>query len=382
MPRRRGRGEGSITQRADGRWMGRVDMGRGPDGRRQRKTVYGATREDVAKKLNIQLGRASTGELLTTGTPTLKSWLNDWFKTHQDDWRPATQRAYRVAIDQWIVPTLGPLRLEQVKPATVQKWINQATADGGRPRTLLAHCVLRSALAWAMTQRVLTYNAAALCKVPRPTPKVVTPLTADQGRQLLEAAGGHRLGAMVIVTLTMGLRIGEASGLSWAAVDLDTRTLRIEQQLQALGKDSGLTLAPLKTRNSRRTLALPALAVKALKGHRKAQLAERLRAGADWKNDHDLVFTTAKGHPVHPSHLRKVLAALLTAAGLPQVRYHALRHTAATLLLLDGTPLFDVSRVLGHSEISTTSDIYGHLVPEMTAGAAARMDTLLKARKA
>jgi integrase len=209
--KRRGRGEGSIVRRMDGRWMGRVDLGRGSTGQRQRKTVYGATREDVAKKLNLQLGRSTSGELLTTSTPTLKSWLDEWFRTHQDDWRPATQRAYRVAIDHWIVPTLGALRLEQVKPIAVQKWINQATADGGRPRTLLAHCVLRSALTWGMTQRILTYNAAALCKVPRPIPKPVTPLTADEGRQLLEAAGAHRLGAMVIVSLTMGLRIGEAS---------------------------------------------------------------------------------------------------------------------------------------------------------------------------
>lgn len=167
-----------------------------------------------------------------------------------------------------------------------------------------------------------------------------------------------------------------------AAVDLDARALRVEQQLQALGKASGLTLAPLKTRNSRRALTLPTIAVKALKSHRKTQLAERLRAGAEWKNPDDLVFTMPNGRAVHPSHLRDGLALLLTAAGLPQVRYDALRHTAATLLLLDGAPLFAVSRVLGHSEISTTSDIYGHLLPEMTAGAAARMDTLLRAKKA
>jgi integrase len=179
----------------------------------------------------------------------------------------------------------------------------------------------------------------------------------------------------------MGLRIGEASGLSWAAVDLETRTLRVEQQLQALGKGHGLTLAPLKTRNSRRTLTLPALAVKALKAHRKSQLAERLRAGAEWNNAADLVFTRADGRPVSPSHVRDVLTALLTAAGLPRIRYHALRHTAATLLLLDGAPLFDVSRVLGHANTATTSGIYGHLVPEMTAAAATRMDVLLSKRR-
>jgi integrase len=130
-------------------------------------------------------------------------------------------------------------------------------------------------------------------------------------------------------------------------------------------------------RHSRRTLSIPALAIKVLKAHRKTQLAERLKAGTEWDNPNDLVFTTPTGRPVHPSYVRSALASLLTTGGLPQIRYHALRHTAATLLLLDGAPLFDISLVLGHAEISTTSDIYGHLVPEMTAGAASRMDTLL-----
>jgi integrase len=358
--------------------MARVDLGRGEDGRRLRKTLYGATRKDVADKLNRELGRAANGELLATSTPTLKAWLNDWYDTHEDDWRPATQRVYRIAIDQWIVPGLGALRLEKVTPAAIQRWINQATENGGRPRTVTAHCVLRSALGWAMTQRVLTYNAAALVKVPRPTRKLVTPLTAEQGRHLLEAVAAHRLGAMIIVSLTMGLRIGEASGLTWPDVDLDGRTVKVRQQVQALG--NGLTLAPLKTQNSRRTLSLPALVVDALKAHRVKQLEERMRAGADWNNQHELVFTTATGRPVNPTHVRDVLAGLLAAAGLDPMKYHGLRHTAATLLLADGTPLFDVSRVLGHSQIGTTADIYGHLVPDITANAAARMDVLLKAK--
>src|SRR5690349_9318851 len=96
--RRRGRGEGSISLRPDGRWQARVDLGRGEDGRRRRKTVYAATREGVAKKLNVLLGRASNGELLTTTTPTIKVWLGEWYDTHKDDWRPSTRRIYRVAI--------------------------------------------------------------------------------------------------------------------------------------------------------------------------------------------------------------------------------------------------------------------------------------------
>jgi integrase len=149
------------------------------------------------------------------------------------------------------------------------------------------------------------------------------------------------------------------------------------RQVQSVKKGT-LTLAPLKTRNSRRALALPMLVVDALKARRVVQLEERMRAGAAWSNPDDHAFTTPQSAPVHPSKVRVILNGLLEAAGLARVKFHTLRHSAATMLLVDGTPLFDVSRVLGHAQVSTTADIYGHLVPEMAAGAAARMDTLLK----
>jgi integrase len=216
-----------------------------------------------------------------------------------------------------------------------------------------------------------------LVKVPRPTRKTVTPLSTDQAATLLQAAKGHRLGGMIIASLAMGLRIGEVSGLTWGDVDIDARALRVRQQIQALKGE--LVLVPLKTANSRRTLVMPSIVIDALKARRVAQLEERLRAGAEWQNPQDLVFTTTKGCAVTPDQARKALSTLLAASGIDRVKYHALRHSAATLLLTLGTPLFDVSRVLGHAQISTTSDIYGHLVPDIAASAAAKMDAVLKA---
>ncbi len=380
MAKRRGRGEGTITQRADGRWQARVDLGRDENGRRLRKFAYGATREAAGKKLNALLGRSVGGELLTSSTPTVKSWLNDWYKTHLDDWRPSTQRVYKLAIDQWIVPSLGTVRLEQLKPVKIQRWINSATAEKPREKIVLAHKVLSSALKWAMKQRVMTFNPAQLVKVPAVVHQGATPLTAEQACKLIGFAGNHPLGGMFVLSVSLGLRIGEVSGLSWDDIDFAAETLKVRQQVQALGMGL-LELSPLKTANSRRTLTLPALAISALKARRKAQLEARLRAGAEWEGDTDrLVFTSEKGTMLHPGVVRRVLKATLASADLTATRFHALRHTAATLLLADGTPLFDVSRILGHAQISTTSDIYGHLVPDMTAGAAARMDRLLKAK--
>jgi integrase len=262
--------------------------------------------------MNPLLGRASTGELVTTSTPLVKAWLEEWYTTHLEEWRASTRRAYRAAIDLWIVPTLGSLRLEKLKPYVVQRWVNRETLTGARPRVLTAHCVLRSAPAWAMTQRLLTYNAAQLVKVPRPTRKAVPPLSAEQAAMLLQAAKGHRLGGMIIASLAMGLRIGEASGLTWADVDIDARALRVRQQIQALKGE--LVLVPLKTANSRRTLVMPSIVIDALKTRRVGQLEERLRAGADWQNPHDLVFTTANGRAVSPDQGRKALSTLLAAS--------------------------------------------------------------------
>lgn len=356
--------------------MARVQLERGIDGRRRRRTVYGASRAEVGAQLNALLGRSSSGELLETSTPTLKTWLGDWYGTHQHEWRASTRRIYRHAIDAWLVPAMGTVRLDALKPMTVQRWINASTTkDGPRQMLVTAHVVLRSALKWAMTQRLITFNAAELVKVPRPTPQPAAPLSVQQARQLFAATKDHRLGSMVLASLTLGLRLGEVSGVTWADVDLRGATIRIRQQVQET--KGAVTLQPLKTAASRRKLGLPAVLVTALKAQKVRQLEERLQAGARWAQAGDLVFTMPDGAMVRPAHARRVLRALLTAAGLPRVRFHALRHTAATLLLQDGVPLFDVSRILGHAEISTTADIYGHLTDEMTAGAATRMDGLL-----
>src|SRR5690349_2689115 len=123
MARRRGRGEGSIYQRADGRWQVRIDLGRAPDGRRQRKSAYAPTEREAIQLLRTLGGRAADGQLTTTSTPTVSSFLNDWYRTHVDDWRPSTKRSYRGAIDRFLVPAFGTLRLEKLSPIVIQRWL-------------------------------------------------------------------------------------------------------------------------------------------------------------------------------------------------------------------------------------------------------------------
>jgi integrase len=176
--------------------------------------------------------------------------------------------------------------------------------------------------------------------------------------------------------------LGEATGLRWEDIDLETGELQVRQQLQKVGKR--LVLQELKTVKSRRTLALPDVCLEALKAHRKRQLEERLKAGAAW-TDSGLVFTTyAKrgagrtvGGGLHPRNVLRTLHALLEAAELPRARFHDLRHSAASVLIAAGVELVEVSMLLGHSELRVTADLYSHLQKQTAAKAARHMDAVL-----
>ncbi len=380
--KRRGHGEGSISKRADGRWMVRVNLGRGEDGRRRRKTTYHATEAAAVRSLKKLGGREVDGQLLSTSTPSVATFLEDWFATNTDTWRPSTRRSYRGAIDLYLTPAFGKLRLEQLSPALVQRWLLQhKTEHGARRRITLAHAALRSALSEAQRLQLVVINAATLVKVPQPVKRAIAPLDVDQATAFLKAAAKHRLGALFSVALACGLRLGEATGLRWEDVDLTTGELRVRQQLQRVGKR--LVAQELKTEKSRRTLALPQVCLEALRAHRKRQLEERLKAGADWQ-DTGLVFTTyarrgkgrTLGTGLHPRNVLRALHTLLAAAGLQRARFHDLRHSAASILIAEGVELVEVSMLLGHSELRVTADLYSHLQKQTAARAAQHMDAL------
>ena len=212
-------------------------------------------------------------------------------------------------------------------------------------------------------------------KPPRAPRPERTALAPDQVRVLLDAARGERLEALYVVAVTTGMRQGELLALRWQDVDLDAAAVRVRATLSAT-KD-GFEFAEPKSARSRRQLTLTHAAVTALRRHRTTQLEERLRAGASW-TDHDLAFASEVGGPLDGSNvLRRSFYPLLRRAGLPRVRFHDLRHSAATLMLSRGVPLKIVSEILGHSQISITADTYMHVTPGMQREAAAAVDVAL-----
>ncbi len=213
-----------------------------------------------------------------------------------------------------------------------------------------------------------------LVKPPRVSRHAMTALTPDQVGLFLNAVRGDRLEALYVAAVTTGMRQGELLALRWSDVDLEGRAVRVRATL--VETKSAFEFPEPKTARSRRQISLTLVAATALRRHRAAQIEERLRAGAAW-TDHDLVFASGVREPLDGSNiLRRSFYPLLAGANLPHVRFHDLRHSAATLMLSRGVPLKIVSEILGHSQISITADTYMHVTPGMQRKAAAALDNV------
>ena len=274
-----------------------------------------------------------------------------------------------------IKPTLGHIRLAKLMPPLVRAFLNDMLREGFSPRTVqYSHAVLRRALGQAVKDGLVARNVAKLVDPPKVERPEVEPLTPKQARVFLKAMEGDRLEALYSVAVAVGLRRGEALGLRWEDVDLEKGNIRVRASLQRV--DKKLRLVELKTKRSRRSVALPSVAVAALRRHRIQQMEERLLAGSRWQ-DTGMVFTSTIGTLLEPRGVLRKFQSALERAGLPRKRFHDLRHTCASLLLVQGVHPRVVMQILGHSQIAVTMDTYSHVVDELRRDAANQMDSLL-----
>lgn len=377
MTGRRGRGEGTIGRRADGLWVGRVSLGYDA-GKRRRKVVCGKTRREAAERLTTVLRSRQQGLPVATERLTVAAYLERWIASVKPNVRASTHLRYSQLVRHHLVPRLGRIALARLTPADCAAAYAAMVEEGLAPRTAgHAHRVLGRALREAEIAGYVARNVTRLTRPPRVPQAEMRTLTAEQSRTLLRVAEGDRLAALYTVALATGARQGELLGLKWADVDWGAGAIRIQRTL--VRTTEGHELTETKTASSRRSIPPGATALEALRRHRKAQAAERLRVGTGW-TDSDLVFASEVGTPIDAGNLlRRSYYPLLARAGLPRVNFHALRHTAATLLLAAGTHPRVVAERLGHSTPSVTLNVYSHVTPTMQREATATLDAVLRA---
>jgi integrase len=375
--RRRGAGEGGISKRSDGRYEATIVLGR-RDGKPIRKSLYGRTKKEVQEKLLQAQQTLVQGMSLPDERQKVGAFLDRWLEdTARSSVRTNTYASYSRMLRLHVSEDMRRVPLAKLTPQHVQALLNAKSEGGMSPRSVqYLRAILRRALNQAVRWGLVARNAAALVDPPRVERPRVQPLNPDEARDFLAAVRENRLEALYTVAMAIGLRQGEALGLRWQDVDLEGGTLRVTMQLQRI--DGQLTLVEPKTRESRRTLSLPSVAIQALRDHRVRQLEERLAAGDRWL-DRGLVFCTSRGTPICAVNLSREYHRLLKRTGIRRIRFHDLRHTCATLLLVQGVAPRVIMDLLGHTQISTTMDTYAHVMPALQKEAAAKMDELLTA---
>ena len=237
------------------------------------------------------------------------------------------------------------------------------------------HAVIHTALTQAVKWDLVVRNVADLTTPPRDERHEFETLNPEEARSLLSAANGDRLEALYWLALTTGMRQGELLALRWRDLNIDAQSVQVRGTLTL--REGRYVVSEPKTPGSRRQVALGNQVVEALRLHRTRQAAERLAKGSTWI-DKDLVFANEVGKAIEPSNLRRrSFFPLLEKAGLKRIRFHDLRHSAATLLLSEGIHPKIVSERLGHSRVSITLDLYSHVTPTMQQQAVEAMDRLL-----
>ncbi len=363
--RRRPKGEGSIYyDAAKARYVASVDRGVGADGRRDRKKAYAATMEEARAALRRLQDAAEHGKFhgpeVLTGE-YLERWATDVLPTRRA--APNTIDLYSRVVNQYLVPSLGRRRLSELSADDVESALRTLAKKGLSRSTLrISRTVLSLALTHAERRGLVGRNVARLANLPvkakhdKPTRRVLLP---EDVSRFKAAIRGHRLEALWLCGLALGLRPGELTGLTWDGVDVEAGVLAITQS--RLHDPDGMRLGAPKTAKARRTLKMPDELTDAFRRRREAWEEECATGGEGW-NPLGLVFCTSSGNPVDRWSLRRRLKTVLERAGLPPLIPYELRHSATSLMSDAGVPIEQIADVLGHTTTQMVQTVYRHPV--------------------
>ena len=362
-------------------WEARYTAGTDPGtGRQVQRSITGKTQKEVARKLKEVTTTIDQGVYTAPEKLTVAQWLEIWQKAYLGGVKPDTQASYRGIIKNHLVPGLGAVRLDQLDPHTIQTYINGLTAQEKplSPKTVKnVHGVLHAALRQAVLLRYVPHNAADNTSLPRIERREMRVLDEDATAAFLRAVEGHRFELVYKVTLFTGMREGEVLGLTWDRIDFDRGTILIDRQLHKEREKGGAYHLAATKNDKARTIMPPPYAMQLLRTQKARQAEQRLKAGDLWQAA-GLVFTNETGGNLAVSTVYKQYKRIVESIGLPDLRFHDLRHSFAVASLRSGDDIKTIQGNLGHHSAAFTLDQYGHVTDQMKKASADRMEAYIQ----
>lgn len=372
----RSNGCGSIKQRKDGRWEGQYTCGKDENGKIIRKSFYGKTKREVEKKLAEITTDQQRGEFIKPEKLLYKDWLAIWQENYLGSVKASTVTNYKYHIEQNIVPAIGGVKLQLLTAPMIQNLYNSKQKDGLSPKTIKnLHGVVHKSLEQAVKVGYLRNNVSDACELPRVVRKEMIILRDEYLAKFLEEIKGKPNEDIFFVDLWTGLREGEIIGLSWDCIDFKKQVIRVEKQLKRKGNGNTKNHYEFDTlKNGKSRIVKPAPFVfDRLKKVRAEQAKNKLKYGEGFSNPHNLVFTNEIGQHIGAECLLKCFKVRAKHIGLPEMRFHDLRHTWVVIQLENNVNPKTVSEQAGHATVAFTLDVYGHVTDAMLTDSASKI---------
>jgi integrase len=374
MASKRADGEGTVTQRSDGRWMGRLSVSSDVDGKAHRLTVYGSTQAEVVEKLKNLRQQRDTNAKSVVSKDSVAGYLSRWLENDVDLNREGkTHQEYEGTVRLYVSPFIGHIKLSKLDGEQLVAWQGTLKKKGFTANMRLRSIrVLRNALNKAIKLRILPFNPIMALDKPKVTRKQVTPLEPEACQDLFKACQSHRLGDLIVLAAMTGLRKGELFALDWNSINLTEGVLVVRKTLQEL---RGLKLKEPKTSAGKRVVSLDHVAIAALRSRLKKAKDEGFEP-----EQVPIVFPNIRGGYLRGSNFdRNVWYPIRKAAGIPDTFvFHDLRHTQASLMLAAGVDLKVIQARLGHRDFATTANVYSHLLQNAQNEAVEKLAAMMK----
>ena len=367
-------------------WQARITTGHDPGtGRQIQRSITGKTQKEVAEKLRQLTHELDKGTYLAPSRLTLQAWMETWLDEYLGNVKEATRFLYRKNTESYIVPHLGSIKLEALNAPMVQSFYNDLVNPKENdvrplsPKTVKnVHGVLHKALQQAVLVGYIRTNPSDACTLPKVIKKDIQPLDADQIKLFLEAVEDHPHELLYKIALFTGLRQGELLGLTWDCIDFDRSTLLVRQQLRREQKKGGQYYITTPKNGKSRSITLAPSVLRLFRLQKLHQNFLRAAAGDEWDNSEDMVFTNQTGGYLSYRTVYDCFKRIVKKIGIPNVRFHDLRHSYAVASIQAGDDIKTVQENLGHATASFTLDVYGHVTAQMRKNSAERMERFIQ----